>query len=101
MTVAIVGATGAGKSTLVSLIPRLYDPAAGAVSIDGADIRGYTVQSLRDQIRLVLQGSLFFIGPIRETIPFGRPAASDHEIALTAPPANPDEFLLPPPPRSH
>jgi ABC-type multidrug transport system fused ATPase/permease subunit len=94
MTVAIVGATGAGKSTLVSLIPRLYDPAAGAVSIDGADIRGYTVQSLRDQISLVLQDSLLFSGTIRENIAFGRPAASDDEIGRAARTANAEEFIL-------
>jgi ABC-type multidrug transport system fused ATPase/permease subunit len=79
---------------LVSLIPRLYDPAAGAVSIDGADIRGYTVQSLRDQISLVLQDSLLFSGTIRENIAFGRPAASDDEIGRAARTANAEEFIL-------
>jgi subfamily B ATP-binding cassette protein MsbA len=93
-TVAIVGATGAGKSTLVSLIPRLYDPGAGTVSIDGADIRRYTVQSLRDQISLVLQDSLLFSGTIRENIAFGRPDASDEEIGRAARTANAEEFIL-------
>src|SRR5260370_10481872 len=77
--VAIVGATGAGKSTLISLVPRLYDPSSGTVSIDGEDIRNYSVQSLRTQISLVLHASLLFSGTIRETIAFGRPHASDNE----------------------
>src|SRR5229473_3278633 len=80
-TLAIVGATGAGKSTLVSLIPRLYDPAAGAVCIDGEDVRRFTVQSLRDQISLVLQDSLLFSGSIRENIAFGRPDGYDTVVA--------------------
>ncbi|HVH08230.1 MAG TPA: ABC transporter ATP-binding protein [Gemmatimonadales bacterium] len=93
-TVAIVGATGAGKSTLVSLVPRLYDPAAGSVCIDGEDIRRYTVQSLRDQISLVLQDSLLFSGTIRENIAFGRPDASDDDICRAARVANADEFIV-------
>ena len=93
-TVAIVGATGAGKSTLVSLIPRLYDTAAGVVSIDGEDIRQYTVQSLRDRISLVLQDSLLFSGTIRENIAFGRPDAGDEEICRAARAANAEEFIV-------
>jgi subfamily B ATP-binding cassette protein MsbA len=93
-TVAIVGATGAGKSTLVSLVPRLYDPAAGAVYIDGEDVRQYTVQSLRDQISLVLQDSLLFSGTIRENIAFGRPGADDEAIRRAARTANADEFIV-------
>jgi ATP-binding cassette, subfamily B, bacterial len=92
-TLAIVGATGAGKSTLVSLLPRLYDPVAGLVCIDGEDIRQYTVQSLRDQIGLVLQDSLLFSGTIRENIAFGRPGASDEEIYRAARTANAEEFI--------
>jgi subfamily B ATP-binding cassette protein MsbA len=93
-TVAIVGASGAGKSTLVSLVPRLYDPAAGAVCIDGEDVRQFTVQSLRDQISLVLQDSLLFSGTIRENIAFGRPDADDLEIRRAARTANAEEFIL-------
>ena len=93
-TVAIVGATGAGKSTLVSLVPRLYDPAAGAVCIDGEDVRQYTVQSLRDQISLVLQDSLLFSGTIRENIAFGRSDAGDADIRRAAQTANAEEFIL-------
>src|ERR1700680_632951 len=91
--VAIVGPTGAGKSTLVSLVPRLYDPSAGAVCIDGEDIRNYFVQSLREQISLVLQDSLLFSGTIRENIAFGRRGASDEEIVTAAATANADEFI--------
>jgi len=91
--VAIVGATGAGKSTLVSLIPRFYDPSAGEVRIDGEDIRGYTLQSLREQVSLVLQDQLLFSGTIRENLAFGRPGASDEEIAAAAVTAHADEFI--------
>ncbi|HZR38564.1 MAG TPA: ABC transporter ATP-binding protein [Ktedonobacteraceae bacterium] len=91
--VAIMGATGEGKSTLVSLIPRLYDPCDGVVSIDGEDIRSYTVQSLREQVSLVLQDSLLFSGTIRDNIAFGRSNASDEEIIAAAKTANADEFI--------
>ena len=91
--IAIVGATGTGKSTLVSLVPRFYDPSEGKVRIDGQDIRNYTLQSLREQISLVLQDQLMFSGTIRENIAFGRPGASDEEIAAAAVTANADEFI--------
>jgi ATP-binding cassette, subfamily B, bacterial len=91
--VAIVGATGAGKSTLISLVPRLYDPSSGTVSIDAEEIRNYSVQSLRAQISLVLQDSLLFSGTIRENIAFGRPDASDQEIVAAAVVANAAEFI--------
>lgn len=94
MTLAIVGATGAGKSTLVSLIPRLYDPASGSISINGEDIRRYTVQSLRERISLVLQDSLLFSGTIRENIAFGRPDASEPDISRAASQAHAEEFIL-------
>lgn len=91
--VAVVGATGAGKSTLISLLPRLYDPGSGSVHIDGKDIREFQLASLRDQISLVLQDSLLFKGTIRENIAFGRPDATDEEIAEAAATANADEFI--------
>ena len=91
--VAIVGATGAGKSTLASLIPRFYDPSEGQVCIDGQDIRNYSLQSLREQISLVLQESLLFSGNIRDNIAFARPGASDKEIAAVAATANANEFI--------
>jgi ATP-binding cassette, subfamily B, bacterial len=91
--IAIVGATGAGKSTLVSFVPRFFDPTSGSVCIDGEDIRNYQLQSLRDQVGLVLQDSLLFKGTVRENIAFGRPDASDEEIAAAAAAANADEFI--------
>jgi len=91
--VAIVGATGAGKSTLASLIPRFYDPSEGQVCSDGQDIRNYSLQSLREQISLVLQESLLFSGTIRDNIAFARPGASDKEIAAVAATANANEFI--------
>src|SRR5262245_43429380 len=91
--IAIVGATGAGKSTLVSLVPRFFDATSGQVCIDGEDIRNFRLQSLRDQVGLVLQDSLLFKGTIRENIAFGRPDATDEEIAAAAAAANADEFI--------
>jgi subfamily B ATP-binding cassette protein MsbA len=92
--VAIVGATGAGKSTLVSLIPRLYDVTGGAILINGRDIRDYKLQSLREQISLVLQDSLLFSGTIAENIAFGRPDATREQIEEAARRANAEEFIL-------
>ncbi len=77
----------------MSLIPRLYDPSNGVVRIDGEDIRNYSVQSLREQISLVLQDSLLFSGTIRENIVFGRPNASDQEIISAASMANAHQFI--------
>jgi ABC-type multidrug transport system fused ATPase/permease subunit len=91
--VAIVGATGAGKSTLVSLVPRFYDPCRGAVCIDGHDIRSYTLQSLREQISMVLQESLLFSGSILDNIAFSSPEATDEQIVAAAIAANADEFI--------
>ena len=92
-TVAIVGATGAGKSTLLSLVPRFYDPTAGAILLDGKDIRNFRVQSLREQMSLVLQDALLFGGTVRENIAFGRPDATDEEVMEAAAQANADEFI--------
>src|SRR2546429_228807 len=90
---AIVGGTGEGKSTLASLVPRFYDPSAGAVLMDGEDIRNYSLQSLREQISLVLQDSLLLSGTIRDNIAFGRTDATDEEICAAAAIANADEFI--------
>ena len=91
--VAIVGSTGAGKSTLVSLLPRFFDPTSGEIYINGDDIRTFQLQSLRDHVSLVLQDSLLFSGTIRENIAFGRPNATLAEIVAAAVAANADEFI--------
>ena len=91
--VGIVGPTGSGKSTVVSLIPRFYDPTSGAVKIDGRDVRDYKLNALRDQIGYVLQDTMLFHGTILENIAFGRPKASREEIVDAARLANADEFI--------
>ncbi len=91
--VGIVGPTGGGKSTIVSLIPRFYDPTAGLVKIDGVDIRDYTVDGLRKHIGFVLQDTTLFRGTIRENIAYGRPEATEKEIIEAAKLANADEFI--------
>ena len=91
--VALVGASGTGKSTIVSLILRLYEPRQGAVLIDGVNIQRYRRESLRHQIGLVLQESILFGATIRENIAYGRPDASTEDIVAAARAANADEFI--------
>lgn len=91
--VGIVGRTGAGKSTLMSLIPRFYDPESGAILIDGHDIRDFELASLRRQISLVLQEPVLFYGSILENIQYGDPAASMDRILEVAEAAHVTEFL--------
>jgi ABC-type multidrug transport system fused ATPase/permease subunit len=91
--VAVVGHTGAGKSTIAQLIPRLYDPNSGQVLIDGHDIREFTLESLRAQMSMVLQESILFTGSILENIAYGRPDATGPEILEAAKNANADEFV--------
>jgi len=91
--VALVGASGAGKSTIVSLILRLYEPQHGAILIDGVNIKRYRRESLRRQIGLVLQESILFGATIRENIAYGRPEATLEEIVAAAEVANADEFI--------
>jgi ABC-type multidrug transport system fused ATPase/permease subunit len=91
--VGIVGPTGSGKSTVLSLLPRFYDPTLGRVLIDGVDIADYKVAALRAQIGFVLQDSVLFPGTIGENIAYGRPGATDEEIAAAARVANADEFI--------
>jgi ATP-binding cassette, subfamily B, bacterial len=91
--VALVGGTGAGKSTLVSLVPRFYDPTAGRLTLDGRDIREITKKSLRQQIAIVLQDTLLFSTTVRENIAYGRPGATDEEIREAARRAQADEFI--------
>jgi ATP-binding cassette, subfamily B, bacterial len=90
---AIVGPSGTGKTTLVSLIPRFYDPVSGHVAIDGTDIRRYQLKSLRDQISFVLQDTLLFRATIWENIAYGKPNASPAEIRRAAELADADEFI--------
>ena len=91
--VALVGPTGVGKSTLVSLIPRFYDVSSGCITLDGKDIRQFTLESLRRQISIVLQDVFLFHGSVRENILFGRPGASEQEVMAAARIANADGFI--------
>jgi ABC-type multidrug transport system fused ATPase/permease subunit len=91
--IGIVGPTGSGKSTVVSMIPRFYDPTSGVVKIDGRDVREYKVNPLRGQIGYVLQDTVLFRGTILENIAFGRPTATRAEIVEAARLANADEFI--------
>jgi ATP-binding cassette subfamily B protein len=90
---AFVGPTGGGKTTIINLLARFYDPLAGAVSIDGTDIRRFTIRSLRDQISFVLQDTLLFHAPIWQNIAYGRPEATRAEIVRAAELANAHEFI--------
>ena len=92
-TVAILGTTGSGKSTLVNLIPRFYDVTEGSVKLDGHDVRDVTLASLRGQIGIVLQTSLLFSGPVRDNIAYGRPDATQEEVESAARAARADEFI--------
>ena len=91
--VGIVGSTGSGKSTIVSLIPRFYDTVAGRVLIDGVDVRDYKLQRFRDQIGFVLQETVLFRGTVRENIAYGRPGASEKDIVEAAKLANAHQFV--------
>lgn len=91
--VAIIGATGSGKSSLVSLIPRLYDTTHGLVRVDGTDVREYELSSLRERIGIVLQESILFTGTIRDNIRFGKPNATDEEVIAAAQAAQAHDFI--------
>lgn len=92
-TVALLGATGSGKSTIINLIPRFYDATEGCITIDGLDIRDVTLESLRRQIGIVLQETMLFGSTIRENIAYGKPDATDKEIASAAEAAEADDFI--------
>src|SRR4030095_13408643 len=91
---AFVGPTGGGKTTVINLLARFYDPLAGTVSIDGTDIRRFTIRSLRDQISFVLQDTLLFHAPIWQNIAYGRPDAHRADIVRAAELANAHEFIM-------
>jgi ATP-binding cassette subfamily B multidrug efflux pump len=92
--VALIGATGSGKTSLVSLIPRFYDVSKGAVLVDGVDVREINLESLRKQIGIVLQTSLLFSDTIRENISYGKPGATDEEIYFVARTAQAHDFIV-------
>jgi len=92
-TIAIVGPTGAGKTTIINLIPRFYDATKGAVLVDGFDVRFVQIESLRKQIGIVLQDTFLFSTTIMENIRFGRPTASDEEVMTAARLAHVDAFV--------
>ena len=92
-TVAVVGSTGSGKTSLVNLIPRFYDVTGGAVLVDGVDVRDVTLASLRGQVGFVMQESVLFSGTVRENIAYGRPDATDEDIESAARAALADGFI--------
>ncbi len=92
--IALLGPTGSGKSTIINLIPRFYDPSSGCISIDDFDIRSVSINSLRSQIGMVLQETTLFAASIRENICFGKPEATTEEIVQAAKDAQAHEFIL-------
>ena len=93
-TVALLGATGSGKSTIINLLPRFYDPSEGSITIDGHDLKDVKLDSLRSQIGIVLQETTLFAGSIRENIAFGRPEASIEEVETAAKAAAAHEEII-------
>jgi ATP-binding cassette subfamily B protein len=91
--IAIVGPTGAGKTTMANLIPRFYDVSAGGITIDGVDVRAVTARSLRGQIGMVLQDSFLFSDSVMNNIRYGRPSASDDEVLAAARLSRADTFI--------
>ncbi len=92
-TVAILGATGSGKSTLIHLIPRFYDVTGGRVTVDGADVRDLSLVALRREMGIALQEAVLFTGTVRDNIRFGRPEATDDEVVAAAQAAQAHEFI--------
>jgi len=92
--VALVGPTGSGKSSVISLIPRFYDPTSGRVTIDGRDIREFTLESLRRQVGIVMQETFLFSMSVRENIAYGRPEATHDEIEAAARAAKAHDFIM-------
>ena len=93
-SIALLGATGSGKTTIINLLPRFYDPTEGSITIDGYDLRNVTLDTLRSQIGIVLQETTLFSGTIRENIAFGKPDATLEEIQNAAKAAAAHDFIL-------
>ncbi|MDP1713144.1 MAG: ABC transporter ATP-binding protein [Anaerolineales bacterium] len=93
-TIALLGATGSGKTSIINLLPRFYDPSEGGITIDGHDLRDVTLDSLRSQIGIVLQETTLFSGTIRENIAFGKPEATLEEIQSAAQSAAAHDFIM-------
>ncbi|MBL8080373.1 MAG: ABC transporter ATP-binding protein [Anaerolineales bacterium] len=92
-TIALLGATGSGKTTIINLLPRFYDPTEGKITIDGHELRDVTLDSLRSNIGIVLQETTLFSGTIRENIAFGKPEASDEKVIAAAKAAQAHDFI--------
>jgi len=93
-TVALLGATGSGKTSIINLLPRFYDPTEGRITLDGHDLREVTLDSLRSQIGIVLQETTLFGGAIRENIAFGKPEAKIEEVIAAAQAAAAHDFIM-------
>ena len=93
-TVALLGATGSGKTSIINLLPRFYDPSEGSITIDGHDLRDITLDSLRSQIGIVLQETTLFSGTIRDNIAFGKPEATLEEVQAAAKSAAAHDFIM-------
>ncbi|MBN2549256.1 MAG: ABC transporter ATP-binding protein [Anaerolineales bacterium] len=93
-TVALLGATGSGKTSIINLLPRFYDPTEGQITIDGHDLRDVTLDSLRSQIGIVLQETTLFVGTIRDNIAFGKPEATLDEVMAAAKAAAAHDFIM-------
>jgi ATP-binding cassette subfamily B protein len=93
-TIALLGATGSGKTSIINLLPRFYDPTEGSITIDGHDLREVTLDSLRSQIGIVLQETTLFAGSIRDNIAFGKTDATDKEIIAAAKAAAAHDFIM-------
>lgn len=92
-TLGIIGKTGSGKSTLVSMIPRLYDVTEGQVTIGGVDVRNYSLKTLRDNVSVVLQNNMLFSGTIKDNLKWGNPGATDEQIVRACQRAHIDKFI--------
>ncbi len=93
-TIALLGATGSGKSTIIDLIPRFYDVTKGRLTVDGVDVRDVTLESLRSNIGVALQEAILFSGSIRDNIRYGKPEASEEEVVAAAKAAQAHEFIM-------